>query len=424
MKTCANCGMINYDDSSFCCGCGKPMAAAQPAVPPTAQPPEQVSAPAAGQPPFPSQVTAQDQTLWQSAQRPQYQPPAQSQVPSQVPYNTNPVNPPYPGNPTNPPYIQNPPYQGNPQTPHYAANPSYQGNPVNPPYMSSPANPSNPPYSPYTYGSNQYDTKPTDILQSVKEIGSSGLMLTLVIVWFVNCIASVVTSLTSSSSMDKIFASVNLAYLDNYINMGTKISAFISAVPSILIGIGLLMTYLSAKNTNNSPLSMAPSGLRLIRIITIIEMAFSCIAIVFCLVISIALMADAEGIVNILNTYFNGLENADQYVPIIGAVLLVTAILVGAVMIAFSIIYLKFIGSVIETIRTGTFHAKCATAVYVLAFITGGFAALSIFSSLTTLAVSPSLGIATFCSTAAEAATYIILGILVTNYKKLSSIYY
>lgn len=320
---------------------------------------------------------------------------------------------------------QEPPIQPPAQQP-----PAQQQPPGQQPYYMPTVLPEQP-YTPnpaqYTYGGYSGYSQGTDGILRVRELAASKLVLALAIIWLSEILLSFLSNIAFTSQMASDIP-LSIYDLGSAMPAFTMASGIIGMAPMLLMGIGLLMVNRSA-NDRNSPLS--PSGIVLIRVITIIQFVFMCLAIFALLIIAGLIIGGSasgffEQFIHDLDLGdFGGFYSFDTselsgMVGVIGSILLMGAIIGGALVIVFYIILLKFLGSIINTIRTGIPQEKFSTALAVLAFIVGGFAALGTFGSLASaLSMAGSYaGLVGFFSSALGAAAYILFGVLALKYKQ------
>ena len=168
---------------------------------------------------------------------------------------------------------------------------------------------------------------------------------------------------------------------------------------------------------------MSSSGLTIIRIISIIQMVFACIAIAALLILSLILMIGGSSLTEYIISqipayYLNEIKGFDllSIVGILGVVIFITTLFIGALLIIVFIIQLKLLRSMIETIQTGYPQANYAKAYSIICYIIGAICAFGVFGGLASIALSPASGLVAFICSAAGSAIYFILGILVGKY--------
>lgn len=293
--------------------------------------------------------------------------------------------------------------------------------PIQQPYSSAPV--------PFSYGQpNNYYFSPAQPdpngIQRIRDLAASNLMLILVILWFAQILISVVVSAvssdlsyiiptTSDSELVRIFSDTMPIF--------SLVSSITGLIPSILIGIGLLMVNRSASDRHSA---MSTSGISLIRIITIIQFVFICIALFALFMVSLLVLSGSLGglldrIIDQLELYiyFDGI-NIANVINIIGVALLIGIISGGAVAISYFVILIKFLGSVLASVRTGIPQEKFATALSVISFIIGGFSAIGVFGALVSISTASYFGLLNFITSALSATIYILMGVLIHKYKQ------
>ncbi len=293
--------------------------------------------------------------------------------------------------------------------------------PVQQPYSSAPA--------PFSYGQpNNYYFSPAqpdpNRIQRIRDLASSNLMLILVILWFAQILMSVAVSAvssdlsyiiptTSDSKLIRIFSDTMPIF--------SLVSSITGMIPSILIGIGLLMINRSASDRHSS---MSTSGISLIRVISIIQFSFICIALfalfmVSLLVLSGSLSGLLDKIIAELQIYdyFEGINFAG-IINVIGVALIIGIIIGGAVVISYFVILIKFLGSVLATVRTGIPQEKFASALSVISFIIGGLSAIGVFGALVSISTASYVGLLDFITSALSATVYILMGVIIHKYKQ------
>jgi hypothetical protein len=263
-----------------------------------------------------------------------------------------------------------------------------------------------------TFSSNQ------DKMQRIRELASSQLMLFLIILWFVKVAFFILSNVIQTSNISNILMNFNIRQhevlrLNSLFNQLVFVSSLTGMLPTILVGIGLIMIYNSAGNKTTA---MSTSGITLIKVIYIIQLVLTCVLLAFLLTVSIVLAG--RGVSNTLGERL-GYYELNSVISVIGVLLIVAILIVGALIIIFNIMVLKFLNSLSSTVRTGIPQEKCASVLSVLLFIAAGFSALGVFSSLSQLAIIPGLGIASFALSATNTAVYLMLGILINKYKDI-----
>lgn len=258
-----------------------------------------------------------------------------------------------------------------------------------------------------------------EVMRKVRELGSSQLMLIFTIIWFAKVglfvFARLFNPLSSSSSVFNLLNFLDIDGLNAVVftyNEISSISTLINLIPTVLVGVGLVMTYLSAGDKTPS---MSPSGLTIIKVIYIIEFIFKCIAIAFLLILSVAAIVggNSEFIEDLI-----GYGYGDE-IRIIGIILLVAVLIGGTCIVLFNVFVLGFLGSLTATIRSNVPQEKFASILSVLMFILGAFSALNLFGALQRLTFSPGSAFLSFVISASEVAVLILQGVLINKYKNI-----
>lgn len=241
------------------------------------------------------------------------------------------------------------------------------------------------------------------VLNVVKKLASSPLFLVAVIAYSAQILFSIVNSAGTGAKVEMFLYQLlnrlggNVSYefyeiVDGISRIGDipyVIGTIIGLIPAILICIGLWMTFASARNRMVD--GMKTSGLTMIKVLTIIQLIGSCIAVA---AIELLLLLAVVGIA------------ATEYAPGVAIAILVLLVLVVAASYTLQIIYsakiIKSLNSVKSTITTGSPVAKASRFVAVWAFISAFGALFSVASS--------------FLSSVATITSLICFGILVFKY--------
>ncbi|MDD4546689.1 MAG: hypothetical protein PHR24_05280 [Oscillospiraceae bacterium] len=343
-----------------------------------------------------------------------------------------------PLNPTTPPAPPAPPVTYTPT--------NYQVSPGQPTNQIPPSAPPGPPpqfgqyYStPIHYSPGQpagdYSFAPVQNgggFMAIRELMGSNLMLALVILYLSSIVLSVISAMIGSAGASQIFNQLDFLDYDigsfNY--LFSFIGGIIGSIPSILILIGFFVSYRSANSINKI---MTPSGFSIIRVVTIIQFVFACIMI---LLIFIAGLLIASGTLdNYIYEFFNELLNTFgesgefpysdsfnefNFISLLGPTIILITVMLGTIMVFAYIVILKFLGSIINTIRTGVPYSKGATAFYVISFVLGGFSAFGLLGSLKNIVSNPTYGLLQFVTSAIQVSLYFVAGALAYKYRKMA----
>lgn len=252
---------------------------------------------------------------------------------------------------------------------------------------------------------------PGTAIEVIKAIGKSPLFLAAVVAMTLSVLFNFFYQISgSNAAFDSLRETLGRIGLDReareIVNSMEGVSVgsiLISMVPSILIVIGLWLTYVSLSN-RTGPISTV--GLTMIKVINIIELVFMCIAFA---IVEIVLIAGMVGV----SIVKNDTSSADgkTLAGLAGGLLVVGAIVLAAVFVLM-IVYLSQIISSINTakrtIATGVASDKVSAFVAVMSFIAAFFNVISLFSGDGALHVLGAL-----CGIASS----ICFGVLIFKYK-------
>lgn len=239
-------------------------------------------------------------------------------------------------------------------------------------------------------------------LTVLKKICSSPVALVAVIAYTAAALFSFINSINGSSGiLGYIYQFASMMDMEEIIGdlyyavrSTSIISAVIGMIPTILIAIGLWMTYASA--ANHQYVGMKTSGLTLIKVILIISLVFICITLAA--VEIIALIA----VINLADSYYGSSMVASLVGVMVGVAIAM------ALLILFYAKSIKSINTISMTAHTGNPSDKVSAYVAVMAFIMGGFTLLSVFSNFYIFALLSNL-----CS----ATSSITFGVFLFSYR-------
>lgn len=296
--------------------------------------------------------------------------------------------------------------------------PAQSGIPNEHPYASSQGQPyyTQPAESPYTYYNAPVQNYPNAV-QSAREILSSPLMLTVIIFLALQSAVSVILSIIT---LDVNKTQDVLNTYTSSIHFSSS-GAIVAVIPSILLIVGLLMVYLSAKKTS-SPMSTA--GITMLRVLMIIYLVFLCIGIAALLLIAMVCLGGSAALTEYLAPYFGsiGEMNLSTIISMVGFAFIAAAAIGGTLGIVFYTSAIKFLGSINQTFQTGYLSSAGAGVFSVFCFIFGIISALASFLSFINID-HPVQSILGFITVAASAVTLILLGTLASKYKKEIDMY-
>ena len=257
------------------------------------------------------------------------------------------------------------------------------------------------------------------VVNAVKQVASSPLALVAIIAFSAMVLVSLISSLVDRNALTAAIysllnslteAGVDVPYeiynaIDSaYYSLGSGLYVFASIlglIPSILICVGLWLTYSSAASRSSD--GMKTSGLTTIKVINIIQLVGTCIAFAFIELLIIIIGIAASSVAREYSYYYDYSSGA-SLVATIGVV--IPALIVAAVYTLQIIYQAKVIQSVNtakKTITTGVPSDKISGFVAVWLFISAGF---SLF------------GLATnFLGCACSITSLICFGILIYKYR-------
>ncbi|MBR5773888.1 MAG: zinc ribbon domain-containing protein [Clostridia bacterium] len=242
------------------------------------------------------------------------------------------------------------------------------------------------------------------ILNTIRDLARSKLFLATIIVYAVTALLNLAYSFYSITEVEPLsdYTSATI--------VGEVIGIIISAAPTVLILIGMWITYSSAKSADER---LKTNGLNIIRIITIIMLVLICIVVAFAIPLSILVVFLSGSEELMFDPSYWGESMAalfSEFMTVFLVVALVVALIVAVLMIVYYSLVIKTIKSIKTTIETGVLTGKVSIFVAVMSIIIGVFTALSAFSSITGNAIFA--GIASLPS----AASYILFGVIIFNY--------
>lgn len=223
-----------------------------------------------------------------------------------------------------------------------------------------------------------YSSNP--VLNQVKTVAASPLALVAIIAFSAQILVEIFKALTFRNALiPALYRILNMfggdvpyemySFVDKIAGIGGAPFAFatiLGLIPSILICVGLWMTYASA--TNRTYIGMKTSGLTMIKVMNIIQIVCSSI---WLLVSEIIIIVAAIGVNNLANSY-SGYYYETSYSGASTVIFVMLAIVVGAIF-ALQIIYNAKIVSSINaakyTVNTGVPTDKISGFVAVWSFI-------------------------------------------------------
>ncbi len=227
-----------------------------------------------------------------------------------------------------------------------------------------------------------YSSNP--VLNQVKTVAASPLALVAMIAFSLQVLVEIFSAANIGNSLiSGMYRALNMfggdvpyevySVIDSIARIGRApfvMIAILGLIPSILICVGLWLTYASA--TNRNYVGMKTSGLTMIKVIYVIELIFSAI---WLLVSEILILVVAIGVNNLANSYSDYYYYGASYGGASIAIFVVLALIIGAIF-AFQIVYnAKIISSINTakyTINTGVPSDKISGFVAIWSFICAG----------------------------------------------------
>lgn len=280
---------------------------------------------------------------------------------------------------------------------------------------------------------NPYGGGYSEVIQNAKNVLSSPLMLSSIVLLIVQAVFSIVTSVFTSRAVinqSQALTGTSVSY------HASPISLFISVVPLILFIAGLLMIYFSAKKAH---LPMSTSGFTMLRVINIVLLVLLCICIVFALILSLVCILGGSAIADQLSSVwdFKALGGIDiaALIKIIGFLFLAIAFVGGALSITWLASSIQMFSSMQQTFQTGFPSSKGAGVFSVFCYIMGcltviGVLIASVFSVIIannsiltstvdlTNVLKPSAYIFSIVANVLGAVIYFVFGALASKYKR------
>lgn len=244
------------------------------------------------------------------------------------------------------------------------------------------------------------------VIAAVKGIASSPLFLTAVIIYTLSLLLSFANSLAPMRNVYQIMQLLNLDYyMDYYIDYGviagiTTTFSIIGMIPSILMALGLWLTFAASKN-NTFP-GFKTAGLTIIKVLTIISLVWVSVAagLLTIVLIVAATVAIVEG------------EAA--------AMAIVLGVILVAVGVTLSIVYyakiVQTINAVKNSVMTGMPNERASRFVAVCCFIMAAGSAISIIPLLIN-AFGLFGSMTSVFSAILNVAVYICFGIIIFKYR-------
>lgn len=303
---------------------------------------------------------------------------------------------------TEPPYAENPPASSDPNG--AAAYPPAAGQPAGQPYI--------PYYSAYPApGMPNSRKSPAERMEGLRAVASSKLALGVIVLLFLQAALPLLTLLSERpADGNPLWEMVG--------RIPTALSLPFSMIPSLLIAVGLLMTYRAASDRSRKMTTAGLTMVRVVQIAQIVLMVVSLLAVIgFCLYLS-----NSPDWLDQLWEYFGDRSSADIEDAMGGMVIqMALVVMVFAVLIAMGlavvpyILSIRLVGSFIASIRTGSPVLRAATAFAVFQFLFAGFTFIGLLGVMTAFSAQ---GLITLITDGTATALYVLSGLLALRLKK------
>ena len=281
-----------------------------------------------------------------------------------------------------------------------------------------PVPPPAPIYMPPTYNA---------VIGTIKQMGSSGKFLAMAILYSAVAGLSVFSSLISGFIIPTVY-SLSPNYGEELAESFAGSFSSFPSVTTILIIIGLWLTYAACKKPENA---VKTGGLVVLKVASIIELVRVCIweALACIVLIAFNVIPELKALLNELNDEFNPIGasiNITQILTLAGAVLVA--------ILAFAIFYcvkkLQTVNAVLDSVKIGIPSQKASSffgvmqyisgallTVFGLAVIVGGFAVALMFKDYVSPSTFELVMIVMAAVMFANAAYNFILGSLVFEFR-------
>jgi len=226
------------------------------------------------------------------------------------------------------------------------------------------------------------------VVAKIKELGSSAAFLVGIIAQTLAALFILISSFASGGRYMNV-GGYRVSIGDYYNTGSTVLGVIIMLIPSLLIIIGLWLTYATSRK-KNEPFKTA--GLTMIKVITIIEFVAFCVLMGL---VIIALIAGASFLPNFLEQFgssslygsgYYGYNYGYDYYNAASSIATGVMVFLVLILIAVSVLMIFFYAKTVKTINTAKRSASTGVAsdrvspfVAVMLFIAGGFLAIYTF---------------------------------------------
>lgn len=259
-------------------------------------------------------------------------------------------------------------------------------------------------------------------LNAIKTLGSSKVFLAAAILYSVSALLSIPLQVFGDLSYDIIgsYTGIDFGALVNSNIASVIVSAVATAVPALLIAVGMWLHFATCRNVTSGNISTA--GLTVCKVITVLTLITSVLSAVIVIVALIIVALTSETIAYyLLNTFwymFDAVYSFDDFaagLSVIAVLLLVVFAIVFTLSICYNAALLKTINRVKKTALTGVPDNRISRYVvfwnYVIAVITAIGGLVLLFANLL-------CGLTMLC----RAAHLILVSICMSNYRKQATL--
>ncbi len=251
-------------------------------------------------------------------------------------------------------------------------------------------------------------------VNTLKTLGSSTLFLVFAILMSLVPVLSIAGQMSMRSNLGDLMYYAMQLDLDpsvlypmvNALSSASVGTAIVGAIPSILMAVGLWITFATCRSVQSGNVSTA--GLTICKVLAIISLVFICIgAAAMVLALVVLLIAGVGELSSDLYGYDAGIAQAGM------AVVLVLFVILAAVMvlmIVYQVCVIKTINRIKNTAVTGVADNRVPNFLIVMNYI---LAVGSALAGLANLFTSPVIGLSSLIA----AATLVIISILLSKYR-------
>ena len=250
----------------------------------------------------------------------------------------------------------------------------------------------------------------------IKTVGSSPLFLAATILYSVMILLNLFTSFGASAAMDELYyyganAGVNPEVFYPVMDMvesSSLVGMVLSSIPSILLAVGMWMTYVTCRNTQTGNISTA--GLTICKVLSYITLILTCVLVAIGLVVLVIVVVAAGSSVSMYNSgYGMGIEESTAMAGVMTLLGVVVVVAFGllALYVAFEICVIKTINRIKGSALNGAPDNRIPR------FLTGilmVFGVLGGLGGLISLFLTPVAGLASLAGSASMILVSLVLG--------------